>query len=54
MHALEHSLRSVFPLVADIDPGDVGSTLDVDTDSDENRCRLYIFDSFSGGTGLSD
>lgn len=54
MHALEHALRSVFPLVADVDPGDVGSTLDVDADGRDPRCRLYIFDSFSGGTGLSD
>jgi DEAD/DEAH box helicase domain-containing protein len=54
MHALEHALRSVFPLVADVDPGDVGSTLEVDTEGRETRCRLYIFDSFAGGTGLSD
>ncbi len=55
MHALEHVLRSVFPLVADVDPGDLGSCLDVvESPGEKFRCRLYLFDSFAGGTGLSD
>ncbi|MBI4603878.1 MAG: DEAD/DEAH box helicase [Planctomycetes bacterium] len=54
-HALEHALRSVFPVVADVDPGDLGSTLDAGNDRKKGfRCRLYLFDSFSGGTGLSE
>lgn len=52
IHALEHVLRSVFPLVADVDPGDVGSTTDVGEINGSER--LYIFDSFAGGTGLAD
>jgi DEAD/DEAH box helicase domain-containing protein len=55
VHALEHALRSVFPFIADVDPGDLGSSLDIaQTRGNGFHCRLYLFDSFSGGTGLSD
>jgi DEAD/DEAH box helicase domain-containing protein len=54
MHAIEHSVRTVFPFVADIDPGDLGSSLEVEGNPESFKCRLYIFDSFAGGTGLSE
>ena len=54
MHAVEHSVRTVFPFVADIDPGDLGSYLEVENSLSSFKCRLYIFDSFAGGTGLSE
>jgi DEAD/DEAH box helicase domain-containing protein len=54
MHAIEHSVRTVFPFVADIDPGDLGSSLEVGSNQESFKCRLYIFDSFAGGTGLSE
>ena len=55
IHAVEHAVRTVFPLVADIDPGDLGSTIDVESSvGDSFRCRFYVFDSFAGGTGLSE
>ena len=54
MHTIEHSVRTVFPFVADIDPGDLGSSMAVDGDPGSFKCRLYVFDSFAGGTGLSE
>lgn len=55
VHALEHALRSVFPLLADVDPGDLGSSLAMSKPNDEDfECRLYLFDNFAGGTGLSE
>jgi DEAD/DEAH box helicase domain-containing protein len=42
-------------VVADVDPGDVGSALDVGEGKEHGfRARLYLFDSFAGGTGLSE
>jgi DEAD/DEAH box helicase domain-containing protein len=52
VHALEHVLRSVFPLVADVDPGDVGST--TEGGDAPGSYRLYLYDSFAGGTGLAE
>lgn len=54
LHAVEHAVRTVFPLVADIDPGDLGSSIEVDESPESYMCRLYVFDSFAGGTGLSE
>jgi DEAD/DEAH box helicase domain-containing protein len=54
IHALEHSVRTVFPMVADIDPGDLGSSVEVSDTPESFKCRLYVFDSFAGGTGLSE
>jgi len=55
LHALEHAIRSVFPIVADVDPNDLGSTLEVTDPNDRQfKCRLYLFDTFAGGTGLSE
>ncbi len=55
MHALEHSVRSVFPIVADVDPGDIGSSFETALDQDGVlRGRLYLFDTHAGGTGLSE
>jgi DEAD/DEAH box helicase domain-containing protein len=55
IHALEHSLRSVFPLLADVDPGDLGSSLAISKPGDPDfQCRLYLFDNYAGGTGLSE
>ncbi|MDI1437116.1 DEAD/DEAH box helicase [Polyangium sorediatum] len=55
VHALEHTMRAVFPFVADVDPGDIGSSAQLlDTGNDTQSARLYLFDNFAGGTGLSD
>ena len=55
IHTLEHAVRTVFPLVADIDPGDLGSSFDINDHEDKSyRCRLYVFDNYAGGTGLSE
>lgn len=54
VHAIEHALRSVFPIVADVDPGDIGSSFDVKEDDDGLSGRIYLFDTHAGGTGLSE
>jgi len=54
VHAVEHLLRSVFPVVADIDPGDLGSTFLEGEPHDPFVARLYLYDSFAGGTGLAE
>jgi len=51
VHGAEHAIRTVFPLVADVDPGDVGSAIDW---KKNEPVRLYMFDSFAGGTGLAE
>lgn len=50
-----HAFRSIFPLIADVDPGDLGSALDIsDPQKNRFRSRLYLFDNFAGGTGLAE
>jgi hypothetical protein len=51
IHGIEHALRAVFPLVADVDRNDVGSTI---ASAKDGTIRLHLFDNFAGGTGLAE
>src|SRR3989338_6535011 len=52
IHALEHAMIAVSPLVILIDSQDIGGLSYYD--SENKKCVIYIYDGYEGGIGLSE
>jgi hypothetical protein len=54
LHALEHAVRAVLPLVLDVRPEDVGVTSEAASADLEGTPVLVVYDLAPGGNGLAD